>query len=389
MPGDESSSARPSAPPTSCRPSRRGGSALVADVRRRGPRASASAWLITPIFEHLEVFQRVGESTDVVRKEMYDFEDKGGRRARAATRGHRAGRRGRSCSTSRRCRGRSGTSRRTSGTSVRRRAATASTGRSASRCWASTIPTVDVEVIALAHGFYRDLGLRDVALLLNSMGDDADRAPRTPTLLLDVPAASTATRSATSSASGPRPTRCGSSTRSDPDWQDMHRARAAARRVPQRRRPRRTSRRCRTGSHALGIAFEIDPRLVRGFDYYTSTTFEFQSDALDAAQNAIGGGGRYDGLAEQMGGPPTPGIGFGIGIERVLHRVRRRRAWCPRADADRRRVRRRRRRTTAPRSTLLVDRAARGRARAPTARYGGRSVKGSRRRPTGRARRSP
>jgi histidyl-tRNA synthetase len=57
---------------------------------------------------------------------------------------------------------------------------------------------------------------------------------------------------------------------------------------------------------------------VRGFDYYTSTTFEFVSDALDAAQNAVGGGGRYDQLAEDMGGPPTPGIGFGIGIERML-----------------------------------------------------------------------
>jgi histidyl-tRNA synthetase len=72
------------------------------------------------------------------------------------------------------------------------------------------------------------------------------------------------------------------------------------------------------GLDALGIPYELDPRLVRGFDYYTSTTFEFASDALDAAQNAIGGGGRYDQLAEEMGGPATPGIGFGIGIERVL-----------------------------------------------------------------------
>ena len=72
------------------------------------------------------------------------------------------------------------------------------------------------------------------------------------------------------------------------------------------------------GLRALGIDFEIEPRLVRGLDYYTGTTFEFQSDALDGAQNAIGGGGRYDGLVEQMGGKPTPGIGFGIGIERVL-----------------------------------------------------------------------
>ena len=72
------------------------------------------------------------------------------------------------------------------------------------------------------------------------------------------------------------------------------------------------------GLQALGVQFEIAPRLVRGLDYYTGTTFEFASDALDAAQNAIGGGGRYDRLAEDMGGPATPGIGFGIGIERVL-----------------------------------------------------------------------
>ena len=73
------------------------------------------------------------------------------------------------------------------------------------------------------------------------------------------------------------------------------------------------------GLDALGDrATSSTPRLVRGLDYYTSTTFEFLADALDAAQNAIGGGGRYDGLAEQIGGPPTPGIGFGIGIERVL-----------------------------------------------------------------------
>jgi histidyl-tRNA synthetase len=67
-----------------------------------------------------------------------------------------------------------------------------------------------------------------------------------------------------------------------------------------------------------GISYEPAPRLVRGFDYYTRTTFEYQSSILDAAQNALGGGGRYDGLVEQMGGPALPGIGFGLGIERIL-----------------------------------------------------------------------
>jgi len=62
----------------------------------------------------------------------------------------------------------------------------------------------------------------------------------------------------------------------------------------------------------------LDPRLVRGLDYYTRTTFEFAAGALASAQNAVGGGGRYDGLVEEMGGPSTPGIGFGIGLDRTL-----------------------------------------------------------------------
>jgi histidyl-tRNA synthetase len=74
----------------------------------------------------------------------------------------------------------------------------------------------------------------------------------------------------------------------------------------------------RDGLSALHIDSTLDPRLVRGFDYYTRTTFEFVADALGSAQNAIGGGGRYDGLAEQLGGKATSGIGFGSGIERLL-----------------------------------------------------------------------
>lgn len=67
----------------------------------------------------------------------------------------------------------------------------------------------------------------------------------------------------------------------------------------------------------LGIEYVLDPRLVRGFDYYTKTTFEVVSTLL-GAQNAVGGGGRYDGLVVEMGGPPTPAVGFGSGIERTL-----------------------------------------------------------------------
>ena len=77
-------------------------------------------------------------------------------------------------------------------------------------------------------------------------------------------------------------------------------------------------RRVRDGLDAADVAYRVDPGLVRGLDYYTHTTFEFAGLALESAQNALGGGGRYDGLAEALGGPATPGIGFGSGIERTL-----------------------------------------------------------------------
>ncbi|HYH27417.1 MAG TPA: His/Gly/Thr/Pro-type tRNA ligase C-terminal domain-containing protein, partial [Actinomycetota bacterium] len=74
----------------------------------------------------------------------------------------------------------------------------------------------------------------------------------------------------------------------------------------------------REGLEEEGIAFEVDDRLVRGLDYYTRTAFEFVSEVLGPTQSTICGGGRYDGLAEVLGGPPTPGIGFGLGLERAL-----------------------------------------------------------------------
>jgi histidyl-tRNA synthetase len=67
-----------------------------------------------------------------------------------------------------------------------------------------------------------------------------------------------------------------------------------------------------------GVAYEVDTTLVRGLDYYTRTLFEYQSGALDSAQNAVGGGGRYDRLIEQIGGPPTPGMGWAAGLDRML-----------------------------------------------------------------------
>jgi histidyl-tRNA synthetase len=176
-------------------------------------------------------------------------------------------------------------------------------------------PDVDAEVIALAHGFYRALGLERVSLLVNSMGDAHSRpayVARLREYLLDHAGALGDDFRARVEAN---PLRVLDSKRDD--W------RAVIERAPQLTEHLSDEsaahfERVQHRLDDLGIAYELAPRLVRGFDYYTSTTFEFVSDALDAAQNAIGGGGRYDGMAEEMGGPPTPGIGFGIGIERVL-----------------------------------------------------------------------
>jgi histidyl-tRNA synthetase len=82
---------------------------------------------------------------------------------------------------------------------------------------------------------------------------------------------------------------------------------------------------------ALGVPYVEDPRLVRGLDYYTRTVFEVQVDAGLGSQNAIGGGGRYDRLMEQYGGPPTPGLGFALGFERTLMAMQATGAFVPAA----------------------------------------------------------
>jgi histidyl-tRNA synthetase len=288
-------------------------SALVATFADRASRYGFDL-VITPVFEHLEVFQRVGESTDVVRKEMYDFEDKGGRRVAL------------------RPEGTAGVARAFAqhhpvvpwkvwyvAPHFRYERPQKGRYRQHFQVGAEALgvddPQLDVEVIALAHGFYEALGLRDFTLSINSMGDEADRA-RYVEVLREYFTAHLA------SLPGLEPERLDTNPirildAKDPDWQDV------IEHAPQITEclgdaARTHFEAVQHGLDRLGIVHEISPRLVRGLDYYTSTTFEFSSQALDAAQNGIGGGGRYDGLVEQMGGKPTPGIGFGIGIERVL-----------------------------------------------------------------------
>jgi histidyl-tRNA synthetase len=287
--------------------------ALVAAFASRAGRAGFGM-LVTPIFEHIEVVQKLGSTTDVVSKEMYDFDDKGGR--------HLALRADGTASVARAfAQHQPVTPWKVWYVAPNFRYERPQKGRYRQH-WQVGIEvlgvddaTVDIEVIALAHSFYReDLGLRRFRLLVNSMGD-AETRGRYREVLLAYWRAHASVLGAEMERAEANPLRILDSKR--PDWQEMieaapqigaHLTDAAA----------TDFETVQQGLQALGISFEIEPRLVRGLDYYTGTTFEFQSDALDGAQNAIGGGGRYDGLVEQMGGKPTPGIGFGIGIERVL-----------------------------------------------------------------------
>ena len=268
-----------------------------------------------PIFEDTDLFVRsVGAETDIVAKEMYTFEDKGGRSLTLAP-------------------GTAPTVRafeeNLQGQDRERLVAlyiapifrqdkpqAGATPASPVRCQGlgSPEPAVDAEVIDLALSFYRALGIEGTRLLINSVG--------CPTC---APGFVEALKLAVETRIGEMCADCRRALRDQSPAPTRLQGRGLSRRS--RGAPTMLDRLCdecaehfdglRTHLEALGIAYEIDPRIVRGLDYYTKTAFEFRHDAL-GAQDAIGGGGRYDGLVEQCGGPAIPGVGLGIGIERVL-----------------------------------------------------------------------
>ncbi len=271
--------------------------------------------VITPMFEDVGVFNRgIGEESDVAKKEMYVFSDRSDRVFAL----------------------------RPEGTAPVVRAYIQHNPTTPWKAWYVTPafryerpqagryrqhhqlgvevlgtddPAVDVEVIALAERFYRALGLQRFRLLINSMGHVVCRAAYLDLLRahLEKNADRLCDEHRTTWSLNPlrvldcKDPACVEVTAEGPMLIDhiCDECRAHFDKVI-------------AGLTSIDIATEIDPRLVRGFDYYTRTTFEFVADALGSAQNAIGGGGRYDKLAEQLGGKPTSGIGFGSGIERLI-----------------------------------------------------------------------
>ena len=288
--------------------------ALIAIFAAHAERAGFGL-VLTPLVEHREVFLRVGDSTDIVRKEMYDFEDKGGRRLALrpeitaglmrAYAEHRPPTPWKAW---------------TVGPNYRYEAPQAARYRQHFQVDAEIVGTddadADVEVIALLDGYHRALGLTQRSLVINSLGDDESRAAYLAALTAFLEAHRADLSEQGRQTLALNPLRVLDSKR--PEDQPIV---AAAPQVLEYLTPAADARfdRVQQGLKVLGIGYEIEPRLVRGLDYYNHTLFEFPSHALDAAQNAIGGGGRYNGLVEALGGPAgTGGVGFGAGVERIL-----------------------------------------------------------------------
>ncbi len=277
--------------------------------------------IVTPEFEETGLFQRgVGEATDIVRKEMYTFADKGGRSMTLRPEG-----------TAPVCRAylEHGLHKWPQPVKLwyyspmfRYERPQAGRYREHYQIGAEAIgsadPAVDAEVIALLAGIFAGVGVEGVRLNINSMGDATCR-----------PAYMARLREYLRDREGEL---CGDClARLDLNPLRTFDCKVESCRAVLDAAPRIVDHLCpecrehftvvRDLVGRAGLEPHLDFRLVRGLDYYTRTTFEFSSDRL-GAQSGVGGGGRYDGLIEQLGGPATPGVGWGSGLERITQVMR-------------------------------------------------------------------
>ena len=271
----------------------------------------------TPTFEHTELFLRgVGDTTDVVEKQMYTFDDKGGRSITLRPEGTASAAR----AYIEHNLGANTLPVKLFYTIPCFRYEKPQAGRFREfhqfgvEVFGSSVPTVDIEIISLAVTLLNELGLNDLALKINSIGcpecrkkynevlksyfkahyDELcatckNRLERNPLRILDC-----------------KSPICGAIAKDAPKLIDY------------------LCDDCKThfdkvksGLDKIGISYEVDPDIVRGLDYYTKTVFEISSNDI-GSQSAVCGGGRYDGLIQELGGSQTPGIGFALGIERLI-----------------------------------------------------------------------
>ncbi|MCX5383558.1 histidine--tRNA ligase [Streptomyces sp. NBC_00083] len=277
---------------------------------------SGYGYIETPGFENVDLFARgVGESTDIVSKEMYAFETKGGDRLALRPEGTASVLRA-ALEANLHKAGNLPVKLWYSGSYYRYERPQKGRYRHFSQVGAEAIgaedPALDAEMIILADQAYRSLGLRDFRILLNSLGDKECRPVYREAL-------QTFLRGL------------------DLDAETIRRAEINPLRVLDDKRPdvqkqlvgapvlrdylcdacKAYHEEVRALVTAEGVAFEDDEKLVRGLDYYTRTTFEFVHDGL-GSQSAVGGGGRYDGLSEMIGGPALPSVGWALGVDRTV-----------------------------------------------------------------------
>ena len=287
----------------------------VRDQLLRTARLAGYNLIELPVFEDTEVFTRgVGESTDVVSKEMYTFEDRGGR------------------SITLRPEGTAGVMRAVIEHNLDRgqlpvklfytgpffRAERPQAGRYRQfyqvgiEAIGYTDPEIDVEVIAVADSAFKALGLTKYKLNITSLGDTESRQAHRKDLMkyisgLDLD-------EATSARAQINPLRLFDDKRTE--IKDLM-AKAPLLLNYLNKESVQHFESVKNILNDIGIKYQINPYMVRGLDYYTGTTFEFDHEML-GAQSGIGGGGRYDGLMNSLGGSDVSGIGFGLGVDRIL-----------------------------------------------------------------------
>jgi histidyl-tRNA synthetase len=271
----------------------------------------------TPVLEATELFARgVGAATDIVQKEMFTLDDGGGRSLTLRPEG-----------TAPVCRAyvEHGMHKRKQPVKLwylssffRHERAQAGRYRQFWQVGAEALgsqdPAVDAESIALLAGLLEEMGVRDVRLRLSSLGSSESRNEYRELLKAHLWAHEASLSQEVRGRIELNPLRA-----FDTDHEGTKRVMESAPRLLDHlsAEDRDHFAEVRGLLDAAEVGYEVDPTLVRGLDYYTRTVFEFTSDAL-GAQSGVGGGGRYDGLVEQLGGPSTPGMGWAAGIERIL-----------------------------------------------------------------------
>ncbi len=270
----------------------------------------------TPVFESTDLFVRaVGEETDIISKEMYTFTDRGGRsltlrpentasviRAFLENGMHRLGGIQRLCYF---------------GPMFRYDRPQAGRYRQFHQVGAEAIgsfnPALDVELIDVVVSTFRSLGFRNVELKLNTVGSAASRGPYRELLLEAIDGLGTGISPAALERYRKNPLRIFDSK--DCDESLKNKLPVITDHLPAVEIDHFAT--VKELLAAAGIVYQVDPYLVRGLDYYTKTVFEVHHGE-HGAQSALCGGGRYDDLVEQCGGPATPAIGFSVGLERLL-----------------------------------------------------------------------